>query len=163
MQIAVNKVALFHYRLRDEVSQQEIDNSYASDPVAYLHGFANIIPGLERAMLGRQSGDVFSVSIQAKDAYGERVQAAQQRVPIKHLHVKKHTKLNVGDVVTLQTSEGPRQVSIVKPGKFTVDIDANHPLAGRDLLFDIEIVDVREASEQEIAHKHAHGVGGHQH
>ncbi len=163
MKIEAKKVALFHYRLRDEDVGVELESSHGNDPVAYLHGCGNIIKGLEKEMLGHEKGDTFTAVIEAKDAYGERNAEAQQRVPIKHLHVKKNTKLKAGDVVNIQTSEGVRQATVIKAGKFNVDVDTNHPLAGKKLGFDIEIVDVRDATEEEVAHKHAHGVGGHQH
>ena len=163
MKIENKKVVQFHYRLRDEEAALELENSFDANPIAYLHGFGNIIKGLEKAMLGHEKGDVFSVCLEAKDGYGERNDEAQQRVPIKHLHLKKKAKLKQGDIVSIQSSEGVRQATVIKAGKFNVDVDTNHPLAGKALGFDIEIIDVRDATEEEIAHKHAHGAGGHQH
>ena len=163
MKIESKTVVQFHYRLRDEEAGMEMENSYDSDPIAYLYGFGNIIKGLEAAMLGHEKGDVFSVALEAKDAYGERNEDSQQRVPIKHLHVKKKAKLKAGDVVGIQTADGVIQATILKAGKFNVDVDTNHPLAGKNLDFEIEIIDVREATEDEVTHKHAHGVGGHHH
>jgi FKBP-type peptidyl-prolyl cis-trans isomerase SlyD len=163
IQIENKTVVQFHYRLRDESTGNEVENSYQGDPIAYLHGFGNIMKGLEAGIAGHEAGDVFSVALAAKDAYGERKADAQQRVPIKHLHVKKNAKLKAGDIVNIQTSDGVIQATVIKPGKFNVDVDTNHPLADKDLCFDIEVMTVREATEDEIAHKHAHGVGGHHH
>ncbi len=163
MKIESKTVVQFHYRLRDEKADIEMESSYGGDPIAYLHGFGNIIKGLETAMVGHEKGDIFSVTLEAKNAYGERNEEKQQRVPMKHLHVKKNAKLTPGDVVNIQTNNGVTQATVIKAGKFNVDVDTNHPLAGKTLAFDVEIVDVRAAKEEEVKHKHAHGVGGHHH
>ncbi|HEY9032457.1 MAG TPA: peptidylprolyl isomerase [Pseudomonadales bacterium] len=164
MKIDKNTVVQFHYRLRDEDdNNHELENSHSGQPVLYLHGAGNIIKGLEEAMAGHQAGDVFSVSVTPDKAYGQYQQGSQQRVPVKHLRIARNTRLKPGMVVHVETDNGPVAATVIKAGKFTVDIDTNHPLAGRQLGFDVEIVSVREASADEIAHRHAHGVGGHQH
>ena len=160
MQIAPNTVVTFHYTLRDGEGEER-ETSRAGDPSLYLHGANNIIPGLEAAMEGRQPGDIFTQTLEPADAYGEVNPERQQRVPVKHLLFK--GKLRPGMVVQLNTNEGRVPVTVVKAGKFSADVDTNHPLAGQPLTFDIEIVDVREATAEEIAHRHAHGPGGHQH
>ena len=160
MNIAKNSVALFHYTLRSEAGE-ELETSRGGDPSAYLHGADNIVAGLEKAMEGHASGDVFSATIPPEEAYGQPDPERQQRVPVKHLVFK--GKLKPGMVVQLNTREGRVPVTVVKAGRHSADIDTNHPLAGQVLTFDIEIVDVREASEEEVAHGHAHGVGGHRH
>jgi FKBP-type peptidyl-prolyl cis-trans isomerase SlyD len=158
--ISKESVVTFHYTLRDEAGEQ-LETSRDGDPTAYLHGANNIITGLESALEGRSAGDVFTVTVQAEDAYGPRDPQRQQRVPVKHLVFK--GKLRPGMVVQLNTSEGMRPVTVVKAGRHSADIDTNHPLAGQALTFDIEILEVREASAEERAHGHAHGPGGHQH
>lgn len=163
MKIEKNTVVQFHYRLREDQGSTELENSHGGSPIAYLHGHHNIIRGLEKAMLGKEQGDVFSASVSAEEGYGKRVEGSQQRVPIKHLIIKKNAKLKPGMVVSIQTDQGAQQATVIKAGKFNVDVDTNHPLAGKTLNFDVEIIDVREASAEEIAHGHAHGVGGHQH
>lgn len=160
MNIGPNSVAIFHYTLRNE-SGEELESSRGGDPSAYLHGADNIIPGLEKAMEGHTTGDVFSATLAAKDAYGETNPERQQRVPAKHLVFK--GKLKPGMVVQLNTSEGRVPVTVIKAGRHSADIDTNHPLAGQALTFDVEVIDVRAATEEEIAHGHAHGPGGHQH
>ncbi len=160
MDIAANTVATFHYTLRDDQGH-ELESSRDNDPTAYLHGANNIIPGLEQALAGRSSGDTLSVELSPEDAYGERDPQRQQRVPAKHLIYQ--GKLRAGVTAQLNTSEGRRPVTVIKVGRHSVDIDTNHPLAGKSLCFEISIVDVREATPEEIAHGHAHGVGGHQH
>jgi len=160
--IGQNKVVSFHYRLSNGEGK-ELENSHAGDPMAYLHGHGGIIRGLETAMVGKAAGESFSVTVQPIDGYGLRNEEKQQRVPIKHLKVQKKAKLRPGMIVGIETEKGPVQVTIVKVGKFNVDVDSNHPLAGQVLSFAIEVVDVRQASEDEISHGHAHGVGGHHH
>lgn len=164
MIIDKDKVVSFHYRLTEE-NGQEIENSYDGEPVLFLQGHKNIVAGLEKAMEGKQAGDKFSATVAPAEGYGERNEANQQRIPIKHLHgdKKSKAKLRPGMVVSVETEQGPRQVTVVKAGKFNVDVDSNHPLAGRTLVFEVEVVDVREATAEETSHGHAHGVGGHQH
>lgn len=163
MKISEKTVVQFHYTLRDEDTGVEIENSRDSEPVAYLHGSDNIISGLEKAMEGHETGDTFTVVVEPQDGYGLRNENNQQRIPVKHLMVKKNARLKPGMVVSVNTDHGPRQVVVIKAGKFNVDVDTNHPLAGKRLGFEGEIVDVREATEEEVAHGHAHGVGGHHH
>jgi FKBP-type peptidyl-prolyl cis-trans isomerase SlyD len=158
--IAANSVVIFHYTLRD-ASDKELETSRGADPSAYLHGSRNLIPGLEAAMVGKTAGDVFSATVVPEDAYGLHNPEKMQRVPAKHLVFK--GKLRPGMVAQLQTSDGLRPVTVTKAGKFTADVDTNHPLAGQTLTFDIEIIEVRPASAEELSHGHAHGPGGHHH
>lgn len=160
MQIERDTVVCFHYRL-SEVGGEHLEASETAEPMTYLHGHGNILPALEHAMLGKQAGDTFQVTLEPGEAYGPRRANAEQRIPIKHLLFK--GKLRPGMTVKINTEKGPRDVRVVKVGKFNVDVDTNHPLAGMSLSFDIDIVDVREATAEEIAHRHVHGAGGHQH
>ena len=160
MKIEKDRVVRFHYAVA-EAGQASVENSRdAGQPLAILFGHGNIIPGLEKAMEGREAGDSFKASVPAAEAYGERREGLGQRVPKKHFGGQ---KLEPGMQVVLNTNFGPRAVTIEKVGMSVVDVDLNHPMAGKDLEFDIEIVEVREASEEEIAHGHVHGEGGHQH
>ena len=160
MKIGPATVAVFHYTLRNEAGE-ELESSRGSEPTAYLHGAKNIIPGLEAVMTGRSAGDVFSATIEPEQAYGQPDPDKLQRVPIKHLLFK--GKLRPGMVVQLNTSDGRIPVTVTKAGRHSADINTNHPLAGEALTFDIEIVDVRAASAEELSHGHAHGPGGHHH
>ena len=160
MDIARNTVVTFHYTLRNAAGE-ELESSHADEPSAYLHGAGNILPGLEKDMAGKSAGDIFSVSLAARDAYGERDPQRQQRVPAKHLLFK--GRLQPGMLVQINTDEGRQAATVIKAGKFSADLDTNHPLAGQDLVFDIEILDVRAATGEEISHRHVHGPGGHQH
>ena len=160
MQISKDTVAAFHYTLTEQGGSFS-ENSRDEEAVAYLHGHDNVLPGLEAAMAGKQAGDKVSVTLAPEQAYGLRNPALQQRMSIKHL--KFNGKLKAGDIAWVETQEGPRQVTVIKPGKFMAEVDTNHPLSGKTLTFDIEIISVRAASEEEIAHGHAHGAGGHHH
>ncbi|MHA7817850.1 MAG: FKBP-type peptidyl-prolyl cis-trans isomerase [Pseudohaliea sp.] len=160
MNIQRHTVVSFHYTLRD-ASGEALETSRDGEPSLYLHGAGNLLPGLERKFEGGAEGDVFSVALDAAEAYGERDPARQQRVPIKHLLYR--GRLRPGMLVQVNTAEGRRPATVLKVGKFSADLDTNHPLAGRDLVFDVEILGVRAATEEEIAHRHAHGPGGHQH
>lgn len=160
MKVDKNSVVLFHYRLTDD-SGVEIESNIEAEPSAYLHGHGGIIPGLEKAMIGRESGESFQVSVPPEEAYGSRKPDSMQRLPIKHLLGAKRWK--PGMIAQVQTSQGRRHVMVAKVGHKFADVDTNHPLAGRTLTFDITISEVRVASTEEIAHGHAHGVGGHHH
>ncbi|MEZ5503759.1 MAG: peptidylprolyl isomerase [Halioglobus sp.] len=160
MQIGPETVVTFHYTLRDEAGAA-LETSLGGEPAAYLHGANNIIPGLETAMTGRDSGDIFSATVRPEDGYGLRNPDKVQRVPIKHLAYR--GKLQPGAVVQLSTSDGMRSVTVIKAGRHSADIDTNHPLAGKTLVFDIEVVETRAASAEELAHGHVHGAGGHHH
>ena len=160
MNIEDQKVVDFHYTLTNEQGET-VESSRERDPMSYLHGANNIIPGLEQAMNGRAAGDTFEVTVQPADAYGERQETNVQRIPLKRLG--KIPRPRPGQILGLQTQQGPVQVTVIKVGRFNVDVDANHPLAGQALTFDVEIVGVRDATEEEISQGHAHGPGGHQH
>ncbi|QEY18067.1 peptidylprolyl isomerase [Cellvibrio sp. KY-GH-1] len=164
MQITADKVVSFHYRL-SETGGTQLESSYEAEPNLYLHGHNNLLPALEAALDGKAKGDKVTVSITPEQGYGERKEGAIQRVPIKHLidHEKIKNKLKPGMKVVVNTQQGGWEAIVVKAGKFNVDIDSNHPLAGKNLDFELEVVDVRDASEEEVAHGHAHGVGGHHH
>ena len=157
MIIEDKKAVSFHYTLSNEQGEQ-LDSSREGEPMSYLHGSRNIIPGLEKEMAGKKAGDAFQVTVAPVEAYGERNEANVQRISAKHFKNSDH--LQPGQFVTLQTKQGPVQAVIVKVGRFNIDIDANHPLAGQTLTFDVEVTDIRDATEEEISHGHIHGPGG---
>ncbi|GAA5080313.1 FKBP-type peptidyl-prolyl cis-trans isomerase [Lysobacter panacisoli] len=159
MKIEKDRVVRFHYTV-SEAGQEPMETSEGREPLAILIGHGNIIPGLEKAMEGREAGEKFDVDVVAAEAYGERREGLTQRVPKKHF---KGARLEPGMQAVLPTNFGPRAVTIQKVGMSVVDVDLNHPMAGKDLHFAIEIVDVREASAEEIEHGHVHGDGGHHH
>lgn len=160
MQIATDTVVSFHYRLKEE-GGEIFEDSHEGSSVLYLHGHRSMLPGLEEALDGKSAGDCFDVTVSPAKGYGERKEGAVQRVPKKHLLTK--GKLVPGMMVRLNTEQGPQEAIVLKVGLKNVDVDANHPLAGKTLIFAVEVVDVRQATAEEVSHGHAHGVGGHQH
>lgn len=160
MSIVRDSVVRFHYRLSGE-DGVEIESSHEHDPVTYLHGHGSILPALEAQLEGRGPGESFTTLLSAADAYGERDDTAVMRIPLKNLVYR--GRLEPGMIAGVQTGQGMRQVRVLKVGKFNADVDANHPLAGRALGFAIEVLDVRPATAEEIAHGHVHGEGGHHH
>lgn len=159
MPIEKNSVVTFHYRLR--MDDQQVEESHGGEPMSYLHGHGNLIVGLENEMAGKDVGATFTAVVPPELGYGFRDEQAVARVQMKHVLTK--GKLSAGQFIMVNTEQGPRQVRVLKPGKFVVDVDANHPMAGATLTFDIEVVAVRPANEEELAHGHAHGAHGHAH
>lgn len=160
MKIEKDRVVSFHYSVAEAGKEALESSKDAGEPMAVLFGRGQIIPGLEKAMEGHEAGDSFKAAVTAAEAYGERRDGLTQRIPKKHFGAQ---RLHPGMQVVLNTNHGPRAVVIEKVGMSVVDVDLNHPMAGKDLEFDIEIVDVREASADELAHGHVHGAGGHHH
>ena len=160
MQVENGSVVSFHYTLSD-TEGNTIETNRDSDPVTFLYGANNIVPSLERAFTGKNAGEHIELTLSPAETYGERKENAIERVPAKYL--KGAGKLKPGQAVQLQTKDGQVLVTVVKVGKFSVDVDTNHPLAGRTLTYSIDIAAVRAATDEEKAHGHAHGVGGHHH
>ena len=156
MQIAKDTVVEFHYTVFEGENQLESSKDGAS--LAYLHGHESMLPGLEKALDNKSADDSFSVKLEAKDAYGPRHNNAVQRIPLKHLQGAKVWKPDMTALV--HTDQGQRQVTIIKVGRFNADCDLNHPFAGKDLKFDVEVVSVRAATSEELSHGHVHGAGG---
>jgi FKBP-type peptidyl-prolyl cis-trans isomerase SlyD len=161
MKISRNTVVSFTYHLRDSTGEI-LEQTEKGMPMAYLHGHQNLLPALEEALDGHEVGGSISIELPPEKAYGPLRANAVQRVPIKHLsgHYK---RLVPGMVVRVHTEKGDMTVRVLKVGKFNIDVDTNHPFAGKTLVFDIQIESIREASAEEIAHGHAHGQGGHHH
>ena len=159
MKIEKNRVVRFHYSVA-EAGGAELESSSGREPLAYLAGHGGIIPGLADALDGKSAGDHVEVTIAPDQAYGERRDGLIQRVPKKHF---KDARLKPGQTVVIDTKQGQRLVTVNKVGMSVVDIDLNHPMAGKTLHFKVDVVDVREASDEERSHGHVHGVGGHQH
>lgn len=160
MPIAQDDVVTIHYTLSDE-TDEVIDSSAGGEPLAYLHGHGNIIPGLERELAGKNVGDRLKVRVPAADGYGEYDRALVQQVPRRAL--KGIANLKVGMRVQAGAQHGQRPVTVTRIAGDMVTLDGNHPLAGRDLQFDVEITAVRAATAEELAHGHVHADGGHHH
>ncbi|RYY76320.1 MAG: peptidylprolyl isomerase [Gammaproteobacteria bacterium] len=160
MNISPNSVASIHYTLTDG-DGKVIDSSEGQEPLAYLHGAGNIIPGLEKALLGKTVGDKFTVSIPASEAYGVRDDSMVQQLPSNMF--SGIDNIEVGMEFHAETEHGLQVVTVTNVEGDNVTIDGNHPLAGVDLTFDVEVADIRAASAEELEHGHAHGAGGHHH
>ncbi len=160
MQIAQNSVVAFHYTLTNDAGEV-LDSSEGRDPLTYLHGAGNIIPGLEKQLEGRTNGDKLTVAVEPNEGYGEVQPALVQEVPRDAFQGVE--EVQPGMQFQAQTQEGPLMVTVTKVEGDTVTVDGNHPLAGEKLNFDVEITEVREATEDEVSHGHVHGEGGHEH
>ena len=160
MQIAQNTVAAFHYTLTDDEGQV-IDSSNGREPLTYLHGKGQIVPGLEKQMEGRQAGDKFNADVVPAEGYGEHQAELMQEVPREAFQGVED--IQPGMQFQGQGPQGVVNVTVTKVEDGKVHIDGNHPLAGKTLHFAIEVADVREATAEELQHGHVHGAGGHQH
>lgn len=156
MQISKHKVAGIHYTLRDN-DGNILDSSEGRDPLYYLHGEGNLIPGMENGLVGKSPGDKFQIIVSAEEGYGLTDPQMVQAVPKSAFGGQ---PIEVG--MQFQTNQG-QVVTVTEVGDTEVTIDANHPLAGQELNFDVEVIEVREATTEEVTHKHVHGPGGHQH
>ena len=160
MKIAKHKVVTIDYTLTGDdgnVIDQSQDGSFA-----YLHGASNIIPGLESALTDKAAGDTLQVSVVPEDAYGLRNESLTQVVPRSAFATT--DDVQVGGRFRAQAPDGQELVvTVVDVDGENVTLDGNHPLAGQKLNFDVKILDVREASQEEIDHGHVHGPGGHHH
>lgn len=159
MELTKDIVGLFEYTLTNEAGET-LDESNG-EPLAYLHGHGNIIPGLESQMEGKKVGDKFTAKVSAEEGYGARVEQLVQEVPVAMFQGVDN--IEVGMRFEAQSEHGTHSVEVTKVEGDKVTVDGNHPLAGVNLSFDIEITGVRAATDEEIEHGHAHGEGGHQH
>ena len=159
MQIAQNSVVAFHYTLTND-SGEVLDSSEGREPLTYLHGAGNIIPGLEKEMEGRAPGEKLQAQVTPEEGYGEVQSQLVQEVPRDAFQGVENVE--PGMQFQAQTEGGPLMVTVTQVEGDTVTVDGNHPLAGQQLNFDVEIAEVREASEEEVEHGHVHGEGDEQ-
>ncbi|NVK42516.1 MAG: peptidylprolyl isomerase [Oceanospirillaceae bacterium] len=160
MQIAANTIVQIHYTLKN-ADGNVIDSSEGQEPLAYLHGGGNIVEGLESALAGKAAGDKLDVTVEPERGYGSRRDDLVQTVDRSNFVGIE--QIEVGMQFLAQTPWGEQPVTVVAVADDNVTLDGNHPLAGEVLNFAIEVVDVREATEEELQHGHAHGEGGHHH
>ena len=160
MQITENTVVSMHYTLTDEQGQ-ELDSSVGQEPLVFLSGAQNIIDGLDNALQGKTAGEKLEVSVAPEDGYGAVHEELIQKVPADNFQGV--DDIQVGMQFMAQTPGGEQPVTVIALEDDGVMLDGNHPLAGKTLNFSVEIVDVREASAEELEHGHVHGEGGHQH
>lgn len=159
--VAKDTVVTFHYTLTDK-GGQVLDSSQGSDPLVYLHGYSQIVPGLENALVGKAAGAAFKVEVSPNEGYGDRNE--QMVITLPRTQGNLPDDIAVGFVVELVSPEGDEiPARVVKLNETDITLDANHPLAGETLYFDIELTSVRGATKEELEHGHAHGPGGHQH
>ncbi len=151
-----NPVVSIHYTLTNKAGEQ-LDSSIGAEPLTYLHGAGNIIPGLENALADKSVGDKLTVTIEPEDAYGERNEEHIQTVPREMF--QGIDNIEVGMQFQADSSNGPAVVTITAVEGDQVSIDGNHPLAGEQLTFDVEITEIRSATETEMEHGHIHGAG----
>lgn len=154
-----DQVVSFHYTLTDE-NGTVIDKS-EGQPLVYLHGAGNIIPGLENALTGKNVGDKLNVNVPAAEGYGEYNAEMVQEVPRNMFQGV--DDIQAGMQFQAQTDDGIQIVTVKDVNDESVFVDGNHPLAGQNLNFDVEIVDIRPATQEELEHGHVHGAGGHHH
>ena len=159
MTVENGKVVSFHYTLTN--AQGDVLDQSQEHPMPYLHGAGNIIPGLEKELAGKKVGDKLTVNVPAAEAYGEYHEQLVNDVPREAFQGV--DQIEPGMQFQANTPEGVQVITVKAVNGETVTVDANHPLAGQDLNFVVEIVKVREATEEESAHGHVHGVGGHHH
>lgn len=164
MQIAQNSVASLSYVLTD-TKGEILDEATPAEPFVYLHGANNIIAGLETALAGKSADDKLEVTIPPADAYGEHDESLTQQVPKTMFGEVDDTQLVPGAQFNAQTNAGHQVITITKVDGDTITIDGNHPLAGETLHFDVTVLDVRQATAEELQHGHAHAHGdcGHEH
>ncbi len=160
MKIAKDKVVSIEYTLRDN-DGNVLDTSEGREPLAYLHGNGNLIPGLEAQLEGKGADEALKVVVAPADGYGEF--DAAQIVNVPKSQFAGVAELAVGMQFTASGPEGQQVVTVTKIENDTVTVDGNHPLAGQTLNFDVKIVSVREATADELSHGHVHGAGGHHH
>ena len=156
MQITKHKVASIHYTLTDN-DGKILDSSAGREPLTYIQGIGNLIPGMENGLEGKSKGDKFNIKVSPKEGYGVKDEALTQNVPRSAFG---NQDIKVG--MQFQTEQGG-VVTVTKVGLSDVTVDANHPLAGVELNFDVQVLDIRNATEEELAHGHVHGPGGHHH
>ena len=159
MKIEDNKVVQMHYHLKDEKGTV-LDSSQGKEPLSYIHGAGNIIIGLEKQLSGKAAGDKLNAVVAPAEGYGERDDSLVQVVPKSGFQGDE--ELQVGMQVQVGTQEGNAIATVAKIEGEDVTLDVNHPLAGVTLTFDVEVVEVREATQEELDHGHVHGPGGHE-
>lgn len=159
MKIEHNKAVSIHYTLTDN-DGTILDTSSGREPLAYLHGYGNLIPGMEEGLEGHGKGEKLTLKVSPEKGYGLHTPELVQKVPLSAFGGQ---KVEPGMQFEAGSENQRYVVTVVEVDQDHVTVDGNHALAGKELNFDVEIVDIREATEDEIAHGHIHGPGGHHH
>jgi FKBP-type peptidyl-prolyl cis-trans isomerase SlyD len=159
MQIGKEKVVSIHYTLRNNAGTV-LDSSEGHSPLLYIQGIGNLIPGMEEGLEGKVKGDKVQIKVSPEKGYGERDEKMIQKVPRSAFggqEIKEGMQFQAG------TNHGQQVVTVTEIGLDSITVDGNHPLAGVELNFSVEVLEVRDASSEELAHGHVHGPGGHHH
>ncbi|MBW7845570.1 MAG: peptidylprolyl isomerase [Bacteroidia bacterium] len=159
MQITKDSVVSIHYTLTDNAGTV-LDTSVGNAPLVYLHGHGNLIPGMETGLENRVAGEKLNLKIAPENGYGKRMEEFVQKVPMSAFNGQ---DVKVGMQFEAGSQEQRYVVHVVEVNETEVTVDGNHPLAGVELNFDVEVIAVRSATADEIAHGHVHGEGGHHH
>ena len=160
MQIADEMAVLIHYKVANS-DGEVLDSSDGDEPLAYIHGQGDIVPGLEQALAGKAAGDRVKVTVSPELGYGVREEGKVQTVPRDAF--ESEAQIEPGMQFQAESDDGDVIVTVTAVSDDEVTIDANHPLAGQTLHFEVEVVSVRKCTEEELAHGHIHGPGGHHH
>lgn len=159
MQIGKNKVVSIHYTLTDNEGTT-IDSSIGGAPLVYIQGIGNLIPGMEEGLDGHSVGEKLVIKVSPEKGYGVRHEQLIQKVPRASFGTQ---DIKPGMQFQTQGNHGAQVVTVTEVGLDSVTVDGNHPLAGVDLNFDVEVMDIRLATKEELEHGHVHGAGGHHH
>jgi len=154
------RVVSIHYTLTDDAGAV-IDSSRGGEPLVYLEGAGNIIPGLEKELLASEIGEKKNVKVAAKEAYGEKRDDMVIQVPRAQFPGDLLPK--VGDRFRSGGDAHSPVFTVIALQDESITLDGNHPLAGKDLSFEVEVTEIRPATEEEVSHGHVHGAGGHHH
>ena len=161
MAILTNKIVTFNYTLKDDQGNQ-LDSTNKGEPFSFITGSMQVLPGLEEALSSMIIGSKKNIKLAAVDAYGEYDEGAIQKV--KRNLFPEEAELEIGKTYFAHSPEGQHlQFVITQVENEDITVNFNHPLAGKDLEFDVELLDVRDATPEEISHGHVHGLGGHHH
>jgi FKBP-type peptidyl-prolyl cis-trans isomerase SlyD len=160
MQIADEMAVLIHYKVANEAGEV-LDSSDGDEPLAYIHGQGDIVPGLEQALLGKSAGDHLKVTVEASEGYGERDDSKVQVVD--RASFEDDADIQPGMRFQAESDDGDVIVTVTSVDETQVTIDANHPLAGQRLNFEVEVLSVRRCTAEELNHGHVHGPGDHHH
>jgi FKBP-type peptidyl-prolyl cis-trans isomerase SlyD len=159
MQIAPRTAVTIEYTLKDDAGKV-LDTSEGRKPLTYLHGLGNLVPGLEKALEGKAAGESLEVTLTPDEGYGQRDEKLVRKLPVRKLSDKNP---QAGRRTRAQFDDGFRFALVTAISGDYATVDGNHPLAGMALHFAVKVVEVREATADELQHGHVHGEGGHQH
>jgi FKBP-type peptidyl-prolyl cis-trans isomerase SlyD len=159
MKVASEKAVAIEFTLKDDKGEV-IETSVGKDPLWYLQGAGNLVPGLEKALEGKATGDTVDVKLPPADAYGERDEKEVRKIPLRKFRAP---RIQVGGRYQVQADDGLRVVTVKSVSGDYALADGNHPLAGQTLHFVVKVVEVRDATDDEKQHGHVHGPEGHGH